>query len=150
MYERILIATDGSDDARRAADHAVDLARQYGAELHCLYVVETRTAYDNAIVEPELVRRNLRTEGEAAIEAIEAAAKGVAVIRALEEGIPAETVLAYSDAHGIDLLVVGATGKSAFKTVLLGSTTEALVRSGWPVLVVGDRGRSGDDRGALR
>lgn len=145
MYERILVATDGSDDARRAADHAIDLARRYGAELHCLYVVETRTAYDNAIVEPERVRRNQRAEGERALATIEATADGIDVIGAIEEGIPAETILAYSDDHGIDLLVVGTMGKSAFKTVLLGSTTEALVRSGKPVLVVGDRSDGEND-----
>jgi nucleotide-binding universal stress UspA family protein len=140
MYRTILLAVDGSDDSMEAARQAVDLAARYGAELDACYVIETRTAYDNAIVEPELVRRNLRDEGEATLETIEAAAKGVAVTRAIEEGVPAETILAYSDAHEIDLLVVGATGKSAFKTVLLGSTTEALVQSGWPVLVVGDQG----------
>ncbi|KYH25925.1 universal stress protein [Halalkalicoccus paucihalophilus] len=139
MYDRILVATDGSADAERAAEHAVDLARRYGAELHCLYVIETRTAYDNAIVEPEIVHRRLREEGEEALDAIEADARGVGtVVSSIESGVPAEVITAYSDENGIDLVVMGAKGKSAFKTILLGSTTEAVVRSGLPVLIVGE------------
>ena len=41
MYERILVPTDGSDTAEAAVDHAVDLAEQYGAEVHALYIVDT-------------------------------------------------------------------------------------------------------------
>lgn len=142
MYDRILVATDGSADAGRAVDHAIDLARQYGAQLHGLYVIETRTAYDNAIVEPEVVHRHLREEGEDALEAIETDAAGTTdVVSSIEEGVPAEEIIAYSDEHGIDLIVMGAKGKSAFRTILLGSTTEAVVRSGLPVLIVGERER---------
>jgi nucleotide-binding universal stress UspA family protein len=39
MYERILVPTDGSSGVERAVEHAVDLARTYGAELHVLNVV---------------------------------------------------------------------------------------------------------------
>lgn len=141
MYERILVATDGSEDAERAADHAIDLTRQYGAELHCLYVIETRTAYDNAIVEPELVHQHLREEGEEALAAIETDADGQPTVTgSIREGIPAEEIIDYSTEHGIDLVVMGARGKSAFKTMLLGSTTDAVLRSSVPVLVVGSRG----------
>ncbi len=140
MYDRILVGIDGSEDAHAAAEHAVDLAATYGATLHCLYVVETRTAYDNAIVEPETVRENLRREGREALARVEAAAEtaGVDSIASIEEGVPAEAIAEYADDHGIDLVVVGARGKSAFKTILLGSTTEALVGSGLPVLVVSE------------
>jgi nucleotide-binding universal stress UspA family protein len=140
MYERILIAIDGSEDAQTATEHAVDLAGQYGAELHCLYVIETRTAYDNAIVEPETVRKSLQKEGEDALAAVEAKAdEDTAVAASIREGVPSEEILTYCDEHGIDLVVMGAKGKSTFKTILLGSTTEAVLRSGPPVMVVGEQ-----------
>ena len=41
MYSEILLATDGSEDARRAADHAFKLAETFGASLHVVYVAET-------------------------------------------------------------------------------------------------------------
>ena len=75
MYNRVLVATDGSDNAQRATRQALDLARQYGAELHAVYVIETRTGYDNAIVDPDTVRQNLREDGEEALTAVETEGK---------------------------------------------------------------------------
>jgi nucleotide-binding universal stress UspA family protein len=150
MYERILVATDGSADAERAAAHGLDLARQYGAELHAVYVVETRTAYDNAIVEPEEVRENLRAEGGEAIAAIEAeAGDDVRVVGSVLEGIPHEQIVDYVEDGGIDLIVMGARGRSTFKTILLGSVTEGVFLStDVPVLVVGGGLESAADDGA--
>lgn len=141
MYDRILVATDGSTTARRASDHASELARQFGAALHAVYVIETRTGYDNAIVDPDVVRRNFREEGEEALAAIEErAGSELAVTTAIREGIPHEELLAYADEHDIDLVVMGSKGRSAFKTRLLGSVTEAVLHSGAvPVLVVDSR-----------
>jgi len=139
MYDRILVATDGSEAAERAADHAAELARRYDATLHAVYVVESRLGYDNAIVDPETVRANLRADGEAALEGVEAAAGDRDVVTALREGVPHEELLAYVEREGIDLVVMGATGRSAFKTVLLGSTAERLARAGVaPVLLVNE------------
>jgi len=142
MYERILVATDGSDNAQRATDQALDLARQYGAELHAVYVIETRTGYDNAIVDPDTVRQNLRADGEAALATV--VTKGepeVSVVTSIREGVPHEELLSYSADEGIDLVVMGAKGRSAFKTILLGSTTEALLRADRvPILVVNSSG----------
>jgi nucleotide-binding universal stress UspA family protein len=129
MYETILLATDGSDHAERAATHAVKLAACCGATLHALFVVETRTAYDNAIVEPEEARERLRAVGDEALDAAErvAAEKDVPVERTLDEGVPAECIADYVDAHGIDMVVLGERGHSGFKTVLLGSTAESVI-----------------------
>jgi nucleotide-binding universal stress UspA family protein len=138
MYNRILVATDGSDTATRATRHALDLARQYGAELHAVSVIETRTGYDNAIVDPEVVRQNLREEGEDALASVESQADpDLSVVTEIREGSPPEELLEYVETWDIDLAVLGAKGRSAFKTILLGSTTEALLRADVvPVLVV--------------
>jgi len=142
MYNRILVATDGSDNARHATRHALELARQYGAELHAVYVIETRTGYDNAIVDPEIVRQNLREEGEEALTAVGTEGDpDVSVVTSVREGVPHEELLSYIENQGIDLVVMGAKGRSAFKTILLGSTTEALLGADQvPVLVVNSSG----------
>lgn len=139
MYEHILLATDGSDHATEAATHAIDVAARYGATLHALYVIETRTAYDNAIVNPDEVRENFREIGEDALAAIEARAQdaGVQLRSALEEGVPGEQILAYIDSHDIDTVYIGERGHSSFKTVLLGSTTERVLHgTDVPVTIV--------------
>jgi nucleotide-binding universal stress UspA family protein len=140
MYGTILFATDGSDDAEAALDHALELAASAGATLHAVSVVETRTAYDNAIIDPEKVRANLRADAEAAVErAAEAAAEaGVEYRTTVLEGAPYECVLEAIDDVGADAVVVGATGRSGFKRLVLGSTAERLLETApVPVVVVG-------------
>ena len=141
MYDSILVATDGSDDAARAVSHAVGLAQALEATLHGVSVVETRRAYDNAIVDPETVERRLRDRARGALSDLEAVAErtDLEVETEVLEGVPHQEVLAYVDEHDVGMLVVGARGESSFKRVLLGSTVDAIVRlSPVPVVVVGD------------
>jgi len=141
MYDEILLAADGSDDADAAADHAIDHADRYDATLHLVYVVETRTAYDNAIVDPETVASNLRKEGRETLDAIaeRATSAGVETTTEILEGVPHEAIENYAAEHDVDLILLGTQGRSAFKRALLGSTTDNIVRSRVaPVLVVGE------------
>ncbi|USZ71647.1 universal stress protein [Natronosalvus halobius] len=143
MYESILVATDGSDTAERAVDHAVFLAETLAVPLFAISVLEDRTAYDSGIVDPEEVRERQRSRADDALERVEAAAgeSGVHVTTARKRGTPHEEVLDYADEQGCSMIVVGAQGRSAFREALLGSTVDALVRlSSKPVLVVGDDG----------
>lgn len=140
MYDHILLATDGSVDSEAAVDHAMNLAAASGGTVHAVSVVETRTAYDNAIVDPEEVRENLRNDAREALEAAERAAEsaGVDCETTLEEGPPPERLLEGIDRVGADVVVLGATGRSGFKRLVLGSTTERLLsESPVPVVVVG-------------
>ena len=139
MYDAILVATDGSEHAAEAATHALNAAERFEATLHALYVIETRTAYDNAIVNPEEVRENLREIGDEALAELRERAdrRGVSLVTTIEEGVPADQVLQYCDEEGIDAVYLGARGHSDFKTVLLGSTAETvLAEADIPVTVV--------------
>jgi nucleotide-binding universal stress UspA family protein len=129
MYRNILLGTDGSDHARTAAGHAIAAADCFDCTLHALYVIETRTAYDNAIVDRETVTANLREEGTAALEAVaeRAESEGVETVTSIEEGIPAEQLCSYIEREGIDMVYLGERGQSEFKTVLLGSTSETVI-----------------------
>lgn len=145
MYDEILVATDASEFAAAAADHGIELARLAGGRVHAVYVIETRTAYDNAIVDPDSVKANLREDGREALRSIEesANAAGVETTTSIREGIPAEVLLEYAAEHDIDVLVAGARGKSDFKRALLGSTTERLLDEAVaPVFVVTARSSS--------
>ncbi len=145
MYRHILLATDGSEHAQQATKHAVHLAELAGATLHIASVVETRTEYDSAIIEREVVEESLRERAEEAIAAAEetAAEAGVETERWLLRGVPAEEVLGVIEEQDIDLVVLGEQGLSAFKTVLLGSTAEAVIHNAAvPVTVVGAGGEA--------
>ena len=140
MYGTLLLATDGSADAGDALEHAVELAAAAGARLHVISVVETRTAYDNAIIDPEEVKANLRADATDAVERAEAAAteSGVECHTEVVEGPPPVRILEAAERTGADAIVVGATGRSGFKRLVLGGTTERLLEaSPIPVIVIG-------------
>jgi nucleotide-binding universal stress UspA family protein len=122
MYDRILVPTDGSDAPERAMAQALALAETFDADLHLLHVIDTRR-YDTSIesaVEP------LRTEGERYLDRLVEMAAGteVPLTTAIETGRPARAILAYVDAHGVDLVVVGTRGEGGLPRRLLGSVTE--------------------------
>jgi hypothetical protein len=61
MYHNILVPTDGSAASEGAVDHAVELAKQYDATLHVLYVVDTG-AYSSMEVGTDIVIEALQGE----------------------------------------------------------------------------------------
>ena len=137
MYGRILLPTDGSDANNRAVEQAVGLARETGADLHVLFVLED-IPYAPEMMD-DAVEGQLREIGEAAIEEIEerAEAAGVDLVTEMREGIPHETILEYAEEADVDAVVMGTHGRSGLDRYLLGSVTERVVRAAEvPVLTV--------------
>lgn len=148
MYDSILVATDGSDDASAAVRDAVSLARALEVPLYGVAVVETRTAYDTGLVDPEEAEERLRARARDSLEALERTASdaGVSVTTSVRSGPPHEEILAYADERDVGLVVVGSHGRSSFRRALLGSTVDAILRlSERPVLVVDDEDAAAGD-----
>ncbi|SDJ92807.1 universal stress protein [Natronorubrum texcoconense] len=140
MYDAILVATDGSETAAEAVEHAIELARQVDATLSAIAVLESRTEYDNAIVDPETVDRRRREQAAATLgEIVESGDDaGVQVETAIRNGVPSEEIVAYADEQAVDAIVIGARGRSSLRGALLGSTVDRVVRTApQAVLVVG-------------
>ena len=139
MYDRILVATDGSEHAEEATRHAATVASATGATLHALFVVDTRTAYDNALVDPDELREHLVSIGGEALDTVEAIATehDVPVVTSSTEGDPGDEILSYVDENDVQFVFMGEQGHAAFKTVLLGSTAErVLYHAPVPVAIV--------------
>ena len=137
MYDRILLPTDGSDASDRAVEQAVGLARETGAELHVLFVVED-IPYAPEMMD-DVVAEELQGIGEDALAAVEARADeaGVDVVADIREGAPHSAILEYADREGVDAIVMGTRGRSGLDRYLLGSVTERVVRTAdVPVLTV--------------
>jgi nucleotide-binding universal stress UspA family protein len=134
MYDRILLATDGSVASDRAEAHALDLATVHDAVVHVLYVVDEDvvTAYsgDEFVDEAEGPEHGLEERGEEALAAVRdrASAAGVDVETAMQHGRPAETIVAYADDHDVDLLVLGTRRRPDEYRSLLGSVTDRVLR----------------------
>ncbi len=137
MYRKILIASDGSDGARKALLTAIGLAKRLGAELHTVSVEELPRFASSVdeIVEDKRdqnhrfarVLREARRAGEA--EGVKLAARVVA-------GHAVPTIVELIEREGFDLLVIGFMGHAALYNRLIGSTTDRLVElAPCPVLV---------------
>lgn len=144
MYDNVLLATDGSEGAAAAAEHALAIAEQNGATLHALYVVNTggkrltENVTDAGEVEASL-EPLLEEEGEETLADVERRANGagVAVRPEIRRGRPHDEIVEYAAEAGIDLVVMGTHGHGRLGKFLLGSVTDRVVRAaGTPVLVV--------------
>jgi nucleotide-binding universal stress UspA family protein len=140
MYQKILLAVDGSDASKRAVEEAFRIAAFARARVHALYVVSKWGVAPYAgYYEPEALGEVLREDGRIALEAVRAAMA--------ERGIPGgveidETQNAADDItcvqrHNIDLVLMGTHGRRGASRIVLGSVAEGLLRiSTCPVLLV--------------
>lgn len=129
MYDDIVVPTDGSDSAERAARHGVVLAEAYDATVHVLSVVDERD-YGGA-----LGRSDDASDAVAAAEA--AAREAVESVAALVDGdvtthvtvaVPPEAILEYVRDAGADLVVMGTHGRTGVERFVIGSVAEKVVR----------------------
>lgn len=147
MFEKILVAIDGSTHSERAAAGGIEMARLYGSVVTVLYVVDISKEYAplgdlvSKVVEDPFaaMRDTLKKQGDEAIKRIEEMAKtaGVPAERKIIEGYPADAIISIAEKENMDLIVVGYIGVSGLERFLLGSVADKVVRnSKVPVLVV--------------
>lgn len=136
----ILIATDGSVEAREAVDYGLALAADEGAKVVLLQVIPPVdwTMLDRgAVIRPipeEITRRRGIALDEAAALAEE---HGVPVEFEVIAGEPAEEIVEYAENHEVDLIVVGSRGRGTVASALLGSVSQAVLHHARrPVLIV--------------
>lgn len=129
-YENVLVPTDGSDYALAAADRAIDVAGAFGATVHALHVVDTGALSPGPDSGVDAAVDQFREEGRSAVELIadRAADAGVEAVTDVREGSPPEAIGDYAAAEGVDLIVMGTRGRSGVERVLMGSTTERVIR----------------------
>ena len=133
---KILLATDGSEDAAQAREAASDLARRSGSELHLVHVWhDVPSPYGRAFV-----KRELRRQGQEVIDTqvkkIEDAGGTVAKAH-LRGGRTSDEVIELSEELGVGLLILGSRGHGAVRRILMGSHSEAVIHHAHvPVLVL--------------
>ena len=146
MFKKVLLTTDGSKFAEKALPYAVDLAKQCGAHVRAVTVVENPVFYGMpeaaALYDAEFYRSlaaELEKAAQAAVDrATEAGKKaGVPVTATIRHGMPADEVLAEAKEWGADVIVTSTHGRSGMARLLLGSVSTRLVNHApCPVLLV--------------
>ena len=139
MYNDILVPTDGSQGANAALEHGIEIASQWDATLHTLYVADTRLARSGPLLE------TLREEGRKAVRDVELTGTraGLTVVTETVEGSPHEEILDYVTEHGIDMIIMGTHGRTGLDRLVMGSVAERVVRRS-PVPVLTVRGEEQD------
>jgi nucleotide-binding universal stress UspA family protein len=136
---RILLATDGSEEATLATQTTTDLGERTGSELHVVHVGERppthypdRHGYRALYEEDEREARQLL---EAQIEKMKAAGATVAQAH-LRIGRADEEVVVLAEDLGVDLIAMGGRGLGGARRALMGSVSDSVVRHAHcPVLV---------------
>jgi nucleotide-binding universal stress UspA family protein len=133
--KRILLATDGSEDAARATEAASDLASKSGAELHVVHVWQDVRGFAHNFVKREL-RRQGQEVLDGQLEKIRTAGGEVAKAH-LRMGRTSNQIIALGNEIGAGLLVVGSRGLGTVRRILMGSQSEEIVHHAQvPVLVI--------------
>jgi nucleotide-binding universal stress UspA family protein len=140
--KKVLVPTDFSDSARQALRYGLSFAKEYGAELVLLHVVENLTVgYASDLFPVPMAEVFQEISGYAKTElaklAAEAREKGVAVTELVAQGKPSAEIIRYAAENAVDMIVLGTHGKGMLDQALFGSTTERVVRRApCPVLTV--------------
>lgn len=147
---KILLATDGSEEARQAAQAAAELSKVTSSELHIVYVLPGPTELrGHHLYSQEVMRSVLEQAEDEAHSFLEEQAKqigasgGKVAETHLRTGEPDKEIVRLSEELGVGTIVIGSRGLGAVRRALMGAVSESVVRHAHcPVFVVrGDGAR---------
>lgn len=147
MISKILVPSDGSKTAKKAAAYAIDLAKQLNASILILSVIEQRQliaktvpASKTAIHTMEPVDDYLREIAERSIEEILKMCDKNSVVSemSIKKGHPVDVIVKEAKKYKADLIVMGSHGRSALSATILGSVSYGVIHNdkNIPVLIV--------------
>lgn len=142
---KVLLASDLSPRTDRALDRAVQLARDWGAELHIVHAVAPREdfpAHSRLWDAPWRPLEDPRGDAERRLrDDLGGLADSLPLKLHVETGLAGETILRVARSEGAGIILTGVARYDSLQRVVLGDTVDHLVRkSDIPVLVV--RGRT--------
>jgi len=142
MFNKLLLAYDGSETARHALDKAILMKTMLEhSTLEVVHVAQLTNVVvgDAFITGANVVQNQLHDAAEAVVEEARQRLSYLnsTTVTLLEGGAPAKVILNYAEAHAFDLIIVGSRGLGTFKELLLGSVSYDIVQHAQiPVLVV--------------
>jgi len=133
----ILVPTDFSHPSDKALGEAIDIAKQYRAEIHLLHVIPRDLDYMCSVdycVDAGTVQQLEEQALSGAAQSLQkqlqkfADARAVQVVTEVRKGHPAEEILKAQEEKGIDLMVMAPLGRTGIEKFLLGSVTNNVVK----------------------
>jgi len=147
MISKILVPSDGSKTAQRAAGYAVDLAKQLKASIIILSVIDKRSFTAQTVPASETPRHTIEPIEDYLREAAEGYAgeikklcdkSGVASKVSIKMGHPVEEIVKEAKRSKANFIVMGSHGRSALSATVLGSVSYGVIHNdaSVPILIV--------------
>lgn len=138
-FEQITVPVDFSDCSMDALEYGIQIAKDVGASLTLLHVLEPVSYGDDLTLghaaEQGRVDQRIDSQLRAYVTAIQSA--GVSARQVIRGGVPADSILEFVRASSCDLIVMGTHGRRGISRVLKGSVAEAVLRrASCPVFAV--------------
>lgn len=135
---RIAVAVDGSDNALRAAEHGIILAKYLPeAYVEIIYVADMSKAKDDYLLAQNPESLVLKREQIVHPVVLRANNVGVETIVTVLKGNPSQEIINHVNKSSIDQLVIGSRGLNAFQEMILGSVSHKVMKhASCPVTVV--------------
>lgn len=133
-FEKILVPLDGSKNSLKSLETAVHLANEHEASLVIIHVIHTLS--QKAGVQQKLGEEEVPPSFILQAKKLSMKNK-IQFSSRIVTGDPGHAIIEYANTHGIDLIVIGARGLSAFKKIFLGSVSSyVLHKSKIPVMLI--------------
>jgi nucleotide-binding universal stress UspA family protein len=140
IFTKMLLATDGSDNANRAADAAISLAQALSLSSITIVHIVTSPPSESRMVQAKfdvhsLLEEESRTLISTTLGRCDAA--GITYTLKVAIGDPAQEILTHVQKEKVDLVVIGSRGLGTLKGVLMGSVSQKIAHlAPCPVLIV--------------
>ncbi len=139
VFGKIVLAYDGSENAKKALDVAIRLSSSLGDSLVTVTAVDISHLYGEGVIVPQEALDKSYTRAHELLEGAvqEARSHGVEASSEVLDGEASSAVMDYAVKNGAGLIITGSRGLSAAKRFFLGSVSTKIVQeSKIPVLVI--------------
>jgi nucleotide-binding universal stress UspA family protein len=130
-HEKILVATDGSDESHLAIEKGAHLAQLEDAELHLVHVgLLSEWVHPDTLSSQQYERLKQEAQDllDEEVDFTTTEAGGTVEEAHLRMGEADSEVIELSDEIDADLLIVGTRGRDSFERLVLGSDSENIIR----------------------
>jgi nucleotide-binding universal stress UspA family protein len=159
MYEKILVAYDGTEQAKKALETAIEFAKVFNSKIHLLTVIpeliipvfpDEGYGVGYPTIPVKGVKKDITDYSDKAEEiygkilnlAFEEVVENhpkIEVIPKLSEGKPSTVIVEMAETEDVDLIIMGSRGLGSVRGIILGSTSRRVVDTcERPIMIVKD------------
>jgi len=140
IYKTIVIATDGSENANKAASSGIEIAKLAGAKLFAINVMPNipHLTYFGMPIDPpkkysideKEFYQHIEADGKRSLDTVKMMGEnaGVKIEVVLAQGHPGSEIIAFAENNNVDLIVMGTLGRGGIDRIVMGSVAEDVVR----------------------